>query len=91
MSSIHNEYRFLYAHPNTGELVSADPIRNEIAMAIIRDAKRMRRGQKLRLSQLFFKTFCESKDLARNKTPEGYNQEAWLKAIETFDSPEHKV
>ena len=41
MSSIHNEYRFVYAHPDTGELVSADPIRNEIDMAIIRDAKRM--------------------------------------------------
>ena len=91
MSSIHNEYRFVYAHPDTGELVSADPIRNEIDMAIICDAKRMRCGQKSRLSQLFLKTFCGSKALARNETREGYNQEAWLKAIETFDSPEHKV
>lgn len=91
MNSIHNEYNFVYEHPESGELVPADPIRNEIDMAIIRDAKRMRRGQKSRLSQLFFKTFCGSKDLAKNETPEGYNKEAWLKAIETFDSPEHKV
>ena len=91
MDSIHNEYRFVYVHPDTGELVSANPIPNKIDMANIRDAKRMRRGQKSRLSQLFFKTFCGSNDLAKNETPEGYNQEAWLKAIETFDSPEHKV
>ena len=78
MRSIHNKYHFVYAHPDTGELVSAEPIRNEIDMAIIRAAKRMRRGQKSRLSQLFFKMFCRSKDLAKNETPEGYNQEAWL-------------
>ena len=81
----------MYSDPRTGQLVLADPIRHEIDMAIIHNSKRMRRGQKLRLSQLFFKTFCGSKDLARNETPEGYNKEAWLKAIEVFDTPEHKV
>ena len=91
MSLSHNDYRFVYAHPDTVELMSADPIHNEIDMAIINDAKRMRRGQKSRLSQLFFKTFRGSMDLAKNETPKGYNQEAWLKEIETFNSTEHKV
>ena len=91
MTTIHNEYRFVYEDPATGEKVPADCIRNEIESTIIREMKRLRRNQKLKLSSRFFNKFCGKIELAREETPKGYTHEAWLKAIEVFNTPEHKV
>lgn len=91
MTAIHNEYRFVYEDPATGERVPADCIRNEIESTIIREMKRLRRNQKSKLSSRFFNKFCGKIELAREETPKGYTHEAWLKAIEVFNIPAHKV
>ena len=53
LSALHSEYTFVYKDDETEELLPADCFRHQIDQTIIRDAKRMRRNQKSRLSGTF--------------------------------------
>ena len=84
LSALHSEYSFVYTDDETGELLPADCFRHQIDQTIVRDAKRMRRNQKSRLSGTFLGKCCGQINVAKKEIPKGYKKDDSEKVIEEF-------
>ena len=91
LSALHSEYTFVYKDDETEELLPADCYRHQIDQTIIRDAKRMRRNQKSRLSGTFLGKCCGQMNVAKKEIPKGYQKDDWEKVIEEFATDDWKV